>query len=347
MPARRTAGIVQAPCHRISDPPGPSGLVRAPRHAIELVVIHNRAMDALGPDAAFSYAPAIRELLARRFGAAPIRLRHNWFGHGSVVHTAWIGDETVIVRANERAEAFVSTLRNIDVLRGLGIPVPKVLFSDLTMTDVPFAYIIAREIPGRDLRFELPTMSQEQQVAVASQIMDYEQRVAALPEGQGYGYVGIGEVGPHQDWRSVLGETRRPDGPTGLLHDRLAAAMVSIGRHLERVPPTCFLDDLTTKNVIVENGILQGVIDFDCVCYGDPLFHLGLAQTAVAFDLPESCLTYVEHLCDAGEVAGDRRRIVDIYSAHCGLDFLTRIREPAEYEAGLDKIEHWLDRSDA
>jgi len=38
------------------------------------------------------------------------------------------------------------------------------------------------------------------------------------------------------------------------------------------VPAICFLDDLTTKNVIVQDGVLQGVVDFDHVCYGDPLF---------------------------------------------------------------------------
>jgi len=58
-------------------------------------LVHNRRMDALVPDVASSYAPAIREILARRFGPSPVRLRHNWFGHGSIVHTAWIGDQTV------------------------------------------------------------------------------------------------------------------------------------------------------------------------------------------------------------------------------------------------------------
>ncbi len=291
------------------------------------------------------YASAIRELLAHHFGSRPARLRHNWFGHASVVYTAWIGDQTVVVRANPSAALFASTLRNIEILRGLGIPAPEVLFADLSMTTIPFAYMVAREIPGHDLRFELPTMSQEQQAIVAGQVMEYQRRVGTLPRGGGYGFVGIGETGPHQSWRAVVESEALQAGPTVLLHDRLLEALESIAPHLNAVPPICFLDDLTTKNVILKDGILQGVVDFDCVCYGDPLFHVGLTQTAVAFDLPDPCLTYVEHLCDAGAISAEGRRVVDIYSAHHGLDFLARITDPAEYAQGVVRVSDWLVRA--
>ena len=41
------------------------------------------------------------------------------------------------------------------------------------------------------------------------------------------------------------------------------------------------LDDITTKNVIVSAGELQGFVDFDNVCYGDPLYMLGLTMVAI------------------------------------------------------------------
>ena len=43
------------------------------------------------------------------------------------------------------------------------------------------------------------------------------------------------------------------------------------GPTLEAVPPLPFLDDLTTKNVLVDGGRLSGVVDVDVVCFGDPL----------------------------------------------------------------------------
>ena len=51
--------------------------------------------------------------------------------------------------------------------------------------------------------------------------------------------------------------------------------------------PICFLDDLTIKNVIVAEGKLQGIVDFDWVCYGDPLYMIALTQTAVVSDIGE------------------------------------------------------------
>lgn len=54
--------------------------------------------------------------------------------------------------------------------------------------------------------------------------------------------------------------------------------------------------------MIVDKGVLQGAVDFDVVCYGDPLLQVGLTQTAVGFDLPEASMTYVDHLCTAADV---------------------------------------------
>ena len=54
------------------------------------------------------------------------------------------------------------------------------------------------------------------------------------------------------------------------------------------MPPTCYLDDTTTKNVIIHSGALSGIVDVDSVSFGDPLLTVGLTQTALlaeGFDL--------------------------------------------------------------
>jgi aminoglycoside phosphotransferase (APT) family kinase protein len=89
-------------------------------------------------------------------------------------------------------------------------------------------------------------------------------------------------------------------------------------KEMPAVPATCFLDDLTTKNVIVQDGVLQGVVDFDHVCYGDPLFWIALTSTAIVSDVGEAYLTYTEELCESWGVDPLSAGALALYTAvHC------------------------------
>ncbi|MBJ7609024.1 MAG: aminoglycoside phosphotransferase family protein [Candidatus Dormibacteraeota bacterium] len=277
-------------------------------------------------------------------------MHHNPLGHRSLSYTAQQGDQTVIVRINTQPARFASTVKNLEVLRELGILVPKVLAEDLSCSHHPFAYMILRAIPGTDLRFALPTMSNQEQRLVAAQVMDFERRVCKLPEGQGYGYAGVGETPPHRSWREAIAfgafsQGYAPDAVDAELMERAMEAVEHLAPYLDSIRPTCFLDDLTTKNVIVDHGALCGVVDFDVVCYGDPLFQIGLTQTAVGFDLPDSCMSYVEHLCTAADVTQDQRRVIHLYAGLCGIDFLSRMAVSPAHAAGVARINRWLDRA--
>ena len=85
----------------------------------------------------------------------------------------------------------------------------------------------------------------------------------------------------------------------------------------------CFLDDLTIKNVIVEGGALRGLIDFDAVCYGDPLFWLGLTATVLVCDLGPRERFYGDELCRLLALTPDQRRLAwPLYAAWISLGFL-------------------------
>ncbi len=295
-------------------------------------------------------AAVVQQIVEEWFSAAVLEVRHNAYGHRNRTFTVEVAERTVIVRTNADPAVFAATALNLEALRALGIPVPEVVTADLTLSRRPFAYMVMGAFPGTDLGLALPGMSQQEQELVARQVMEFERRVATLPEGHGYGYAGIGERAPHVSWRGAIAlgafsQGYSPSGIDGALVERMETILDSCEAYLEGVRPTCFLDDLTTKNVIVDEGVLQGVIDFDVVCYGDPLFQLGLTQTAAGFDLPEQCMTYVEHLCAAADLGPEQRRIVDLYAAMCGIDFLSRIPAGLEHRAGARHVERWLDRA--
>ena len=142
----------------------------------------------------------VLNLVAQTLGVQPVSATHQTFGHNSVTYDVALSGRNVILRTNSDPQVFATTERNLAVLAGLGLPVPTVISSDLTKTHYPFAWMLLDKIPGHDLRYELAAMTSAQMTRLAEQIVDFQRRVTRLPQGSGYGYVGIGEAGPYASW---------------------------------------------------------------------------------------------------------------------------------------------------
>ena len=206
-------------------------------------------------------------LVSELFGIQPLSALHQTFGHNSVTYDVTLPDRNVIVRTNRNPQVFATTESNMAVLAKLGLPVPNVLAVDITLTSVPFAYMILEKIPGRDLRYELSDMTPAQMTRLAEQIVGFQQQIKLLPPGRGYGYVGIGETGSYSSWWELLNmgsvETAAAAGDD-LAHTR-SRVQYQIRRFepcLRMVSPTCFLDDITVKNVICAEWRVTGIGGF-------------------------------------------------------------------------------------
>src|SRR5215217_5597572 len=90
-------------------------------------------------------------LILDLFGQDPLRVERLGYGHCNVVYDVTMPDQTgLIVRTNRRdPSVMLGTERNIETLRGLGLPVPTILASDPTLARHPAAYMVLARIPGR------------------------------------------------------------------------------------------------------------------------------------------------------------------------------------------------------
>src|ERR1700710_1494455 len=104
-------------------------------------------------------------------GTSPAR---QTFGHGSAVYRVSGAGPDVIVRMHPDPGVYAGTLGNLERLRTLGLPVPTVLDADLTRRRFPFAYVVTDAFAGRDLRFEITSMTRPQMTRLAEQIVAYE-----------------------------------------------------------------------------------------------------------------------------------------------------------------------------
>lgn len=299
---------------------------------------------------------SIQLLAVETLGCQPTKLERMTFGHRNVVYRAESSERSIIIRTNTDRSVMRGTADNMADLRELGIPVPRILASDLESSTYPFSYMVLEEIPGRDLRDELPDMTGSQMTAVAERIVSFQRQAARLPRSEGYGWVSIGEKGPFDSWQDLIDSERaqnfRSSGeivgeePLALLDQSLER----LHPYFAKIEPVCFLDDLTIKNVIVQNGELQGIVDFDVVCFGDPLYFIALTQTAILCDVGEDRLFYANELCRCMDLSEEQKQIVNVYAALFAGSFLDTCRNNGDKEAErrlLHYMEKWLDDSGA
>ena len=170
-------------------------------------------------------------------------------------------------------------------------------------------------------------MTRPQLSRLAGQVINMQRTVGTLPTGDGCGFAAIGER-PTRTWSDVVCRPNAwrfadpPPGDVAGLLPRLRRLIERAEPYFAAVKPICFLDDLTTKNVLVEDGELTGVVDFDVVCYGDPLFHLGLTAAALTSNGAPLGGFYADELFRRAGLDGTARPVVDLYQAVFLINFL-------------------------
>ncbi len=234
----------------------------------------------------------------------------------------------VVAKLSQPGHCVEPMARNLDVLGGMGVPAPAVLGTGSLPGEPAREVLVMSRLPGRDLRQEMPVMTRDQLSVLAREVIGIQSVVAGLPVHGDCGFVAIGE----RARRSWLDVVRRPNGylfadplppDTVSLAPRLEQLIDAAADRLAQVTPVCFLDDLTTKNVLIDEGRLSGVVDFDWICQGDPRFHLGLTAAAVVtVEHARWGQHYVSELLRAAGLDDDGQRFVDLYTALFLINFL-------------------------
>ncbi len=210
-------------------------------------------------------------------------------------------------------------------LRPLGVPLPTILHAELDYHVHGFPILLLEHLQGIDLGDCYASLTDDQKRDIARRIVDIQRRAATLPLGKGFGYAHAPDSpGLHPTWRAVLDaslqrsrEWIRDAGVMGEeVVDRVAVEVDQFTAYLDDVRPTCFLHDTTTKNVLVHEGRLTGIVDVDSVCYGDPLWVLSL--TNMAMYSMQADRVYVDAWTAALRLTTEKRRVLALYTAiHC------------------------------
>ncbi|MEO6435302.1 MAG: phosphotransferase [Tepidisphaeraceae bacterium] len=243
----------------------------------------------------------------------------------------------VVVRINRRRDECEAGVYWSRTLRSLGVPLPEQLQHFIPDSDDQHAWTVLYRFPGTDLGNVYPTLTDAEKLGVLDQVMQAQKIVHKLPPGRGFGYVARPGTAPHRDWAAVidgdLERSRRRIKQVGVVQpDRVDRVRRCISVcEFAAVRPTAFLDDTTTRNVIVHDGVFQGIVDVDGICYGDPLLVPALTRMSLLSSGYDTLYTdaWFERLRPTPE----RRRRYDFYTAVFCVNFLSELGQQFNLDA--------------
>ena len=211
------------------------------------------------------------------------------------------------------------------ILKNIGIPLPHFLFSEIEGNQSEYPVIIMERLMGTDLGDVYQELSQEQKKKLALDISNIQKKVGTLPPAIGFGYArSFKDSSLKSSWYELLEDQlqrtriRMTEGNHFELDylNTVSELVKKNNRYFANITPVAFLDDTTTKNVIINDGTLSGIVDVDFVCFGDPLYVLALTKLAL---LSSNCDTdYIGYWSASLHLTTEQEKALMLYTIiHC------------------------------
>jgi len=213
-------------------------------------------------------------------------------GLGNYVFIISTVNEKFILRCSKDKDAYKDTVYWLDKLSVCGIPIPIVL-AEGKYRD--YSYLILPYIRGDDIGNVYCNLNESEKKQIAKEVVEIQRRVARL------------DISTDAEWKwdkcFVDEMLNRAEERIKRKHyfdidkiDIIKNLQQEIQEYLDQVQPTPYLDDISTKNLLIYEGKVSGIIDIDWIGLGDMLTFA--AMTKVALLNMELDTKYIDYLLD-------------------------------------------------
>jgi len=240
----------------------------------------------------------------------------------SVYHVKSKTDEYVLrLTTEENKGYYFDSVKWLNKLAQMEMPVPKILkhghYGEVYYTLITF-------ICGRDLGEVYHMLNDPQKRDIVKELSEIQRKVSTLPSINLYGYDNHSFATWVEYPGSLIDRSRKRIIRNKVFDaevcDSIAVAMNALKDYLSNVEPVAFLDDITTKNVLIHNGKLAGIVDIDGICYGDPLLAVGLTNMALL--AMEADTKYIDYWLEELDSNTAQRKAVTFYTLLFCIDFM-------------------------
>jgi hypothetical protein len=172
----------------------------------------------------------------------------------------------------------------------IGVPLAKFIATDLEGQYSPYPTLIMQRAPGDDLCNVYKDLSADTKQRLARQMVNIHNKTEVLPLGSQYGFATSYEQGDkYKSWYEFLLARielcQQILDKTTIFPQNTISRILAIANNLQAdllaVTAKPFLWDTSERNVIIDHDKISAIIDVDKMCFGDPLFVLGLTYVAL------------------------------------------------------------------
>ena len=199
--------------------------------------------------------------------------------------------EKFVLRCSKNEDAYKDTIYWLNKLSVCDIPIPVVLSEGKYKG---YSYLILSYIHGDDIGNVYCQLSDSEKKQIAKEVVAIQRKIAGI------------EVPTDAEWtwNRVVDETlNRAEERIKRKHyfDINKVSIVKnlqqeLREYMDNVPPIPYLDDISTKNLLIHDGKLSGIIDIDWIGLGDMLTFAAMTRVALLnMDLDTK---YIDYLLD-------------------------------------------------
>ena len=257
----------------------------------------------------------IKQICLETMHKEPTSVENCAVGLSNYVFIVEIDHRKYSIRCSTEKNAYQTTVRLLEKLLGIGIPVPQVLFCGKAGQ---YDYAILTYIEGQELWAVYDSLTREDKKCLAKEIVQLQRNVA----------LGLLETTEGWSWMSfiheILDRARALIKENGYFDEekvtRIENQIPVLTGYFESVEPISYLDDVTTKNLLVKDGHISGIIDIDWIGIGDVLTFAALTHVAL---LNMECDTdYVRYILDEMNVDSRQYKAFRCYALMYCVDFM-------------------------
>lgn len=268
----------------------------------------------------------VNEICLKSFNEYPSRIKFFEIGYGNYVYKICFGEETFVLRINNDKHAYKDTIYWLNRLQPLNLPIPAIIDNGKYNE---FSYLVLSYIHGDDLGNIYLNLSDEEKRDIARNIVNIQNKVSTLPKNSGYGdLTSYNDKSYKKTWKEVilehLNRSRLRIKENNIFDyrkvDSVEVLLENYNDYFNVIEPIPFLDDLSSKNVLIYCGKLSGIIDIDWMCFGDKLYYVALTNMALislGYDTK-----YVEYIMNEMNSLEIERKILKLYTLVFCLDFM-------------------------
>jgi hygromycin-B 4-O-kinase len=300
---------------------------------------------------------AVARILEDYTGFPPREITLMSTGQISSTFQCLVRDETLLVQFNQANMSSGVTKERFfrDRLQSVGVPLREVI-QDGTYQGLK--YTIAKKSRGNGLTSLPPA----EFVSVLPAVYDILLAISSVDMTGTQGYGGFNEsgFGPDETWQMYLSKIRDEEpgqffgnwhemfDTTFLEKDRFEAYYSQMMRHINFIPVPRLLvhGAFGYDNVLIENGKVTAVLDWQDAKFGDPLFDIAYLDFWLSsFNLLESYKTYcAEHGIHYSDYR-DRVLASKYYNALSAMLFFAKINNRDAYNSTIaiaDNLQHGM-----